>query len=407
MHTQHAHTKPAVDRLTTQRRPHAALRYACLLPVALAAVPLAAQQPRDSTVVRTVSTWQKDVDRLKDELLTQRKIEQELFRMFADIEMRRRGAVQDSQLKLTAQSQLLYGRMREASVEQGKLRRQIELMCATVRMPQGWLGVVTTGIQMVDRRTDGTRIVRFFEPPVVASVDPGSPAERAGVRAGDVLIEIGGQRLPEERVIFAELLRPGKAIVLKLQRGTELVTVTPMVEPVPEVTTASSCHLVEPGLAYVVSPVPAQAGGFARIRVGPDGQPRGYEYGVAPARRDSSGGGAAAVVPVPSSGGVYAGPMASMFNQGGSSLAGLQLMALSLESSRALGVEFGILVNQVAQGTPGREAGLQGGDILISADSVDLRSIGHLQRVILRAADRKVTLVIVRDKKRETVQLRW
>jgi hypothetical protein len=30
-----------------------------------------------------------------------------------------------------------------------------------------------------------------------------------------------------------------------------------------------------------------------------------------------------------------------------------------------------------------------------------------VQQVIRRASDRRVTLMIVRDKKRETVQLRW
>jgi S1-C subfamily serine protease len=99
--------------------------------------------------------------------------------------------------------------------------------------------------------------------------------------------------------------------------------------------------------------------------------------------------------------------MVQAFSGGANSLAGLQLMALSSETSRALGVSHGILVNQVGPGTPGREAGLQGGDIIVSADSVDLRSILQLQRVIRGANDRRVTLVIVRDRKRETVQLRW
>jgi S1-C subfamily serine protease len=82
-------------------------------------------------------------------------------------------------------------------------------------------------------------------------------------------------------------------------------------------------------------------------------------------------------------------------------------VALSPESSRALGVAHGILVNQVLPGTPGGESGLLGGDVLVSADSVDLRSILTLQRVMDRATDRKVTLVIVREKKRETIQLVW
>jgi S1-C subfamily serine protease len=99
--------------------------------------------------------------------------------------------------------------------------------------------------------------------------------------------------------------------------------------------------------------------------------------------------------------------MVSFYSGGVSSMAGLQLVPLNQESSRAFGVEHGLFVNQVLPGTPGRETGLLGGDVLVSADSVDLRSIGTLQRVINRSTDRTVTLLIVRNRKQETVTLRW
>lgn len=381
-----------------------AMRYSFLLPAALVAMPVAAQLPRDSVVARTVSTWQADVDRLKQELITQRNIELALLQMFAEVETRKRSpAVPDSlRFELQAQSQLVLGKMREASQEQLKLRRRIETLCATVRMPEGWLGVVTTGVQLKETRGDGLIIIRFLEPPVVASVDPGSPADRVGVRAGDVLVELGGQRLMGSRVVFAELLRPGRELPIKLRRGDETVTLVPTVQPLPNVTT-TPCAMVDPATAFVMAPTPAQAPSFVRVETGPAGE-RKYSYGFTKARRDSSADARA----VPSTvGAVYAGPMVGLFGGGANSLAGVQLMALSTESSRALGVANGILVNQVLPGTPGHLAGLQGGDILVSADSVELRSIRQLQTVISRSSDRVVTLVIVRDKKRETVQLRW
>jgi membrane-associated protease RseP (regulator of RpoE activity) len=379
-----------------------ALRYSSLLlPSALLAGPATAQQRDTVVVARTVSSWQKDVDRLKQELLVQRKVEVELFRMLAGVEMRRRGVVADSQrAELQAQSQLLFGRLREASLEQGKLRRQIETLCAAVRKPEGWIGVATTGVQLLDKREDGTRIVRFLEPPVVESVDPGSPADRSGLRAGDVLLEIGGQRLLNSNIVFADLLRPGEKVLVKFQRGGETVTLSPVVEPPPQMTT-TPCSWVDAGTAYVLAPTPAQI----RFENNPDGT-RGYSYATARLRRDSTKVAPSGPVPVAASG-VFAGPMAQFYSGGASSLAGLQLVALSSESSRALGVTHGILVNQVLPGTPGRDAGLLGGDVLVSADSVELRSIGTLQRVISRATDRIVTLVIVRERKRETVQLRW
>jgi C-terminal processing protease CtpA/Prc len=169
-----------------KRRQVLTARILVFLPVTFAAIPAKAQE-RDTVVVRRVSSWQVDVDRLKQELLNQRNLESQFLRKLTELEMRRRVAQADSQPKLLAQSQLMYSQWREASLEQRKIARRLETLCETMRIPEGWLGVVTTGIQMQDKRTDGTKIIRFLEPPVVASVDPGSPAERIGVRAGDVL----------------------------------------------------------------------------------------------------------------------------------------------------------------------------------------------------------------------------
>jgi C-terminal processing protease CtpA/Prc len=384
-------------------RRQVAKRFFCLLPVTLVSAPLVAQVPRDTVVAaRTVSSTWQDVDRLKQELITQRSLELSLFRKLAEIEMQRQAALPDSQRTLLqAQTQLIFSQMRDASMEQGKLMRRIETLCARVRQPKGWIGVNTTGVQLQEQRGDGTTFIKFLEPPVVASVDPGSPADRVGVQAGDVLVEIGGQRLLQTSVSFAELLRPGEEIAIKLTRAGETVILMPKVEPLPQVST-TPCAWVDPGLAYVIRPTPAQAPTVVRV----ESSPGRYSYGFATtARRDTSGvrpaGGAGGA------GGVMAGPMVSQYTGGANALAGIQLIALSLESSQRFGVEHGILVNQVLPGTPGRKAGLQGGDILISADSIDIRSIQQLQRVMYNAADHVVTLVVVRDKKRETVQLRW
>jgi C-terminal processing protease CtpA/Prc len=374
-----------------------------LLPV-LVAGPAGAQQPRDSIMrVRVVSPWQKDVDELRQELLAQKKMELEFQKMLSTLEEQMRSAGAASQrTDLQAQTEFVYNRLRMLGGEQFKVRRQLETLCATMRKPKGWLGVNTTGLQMLDKREDGTQVLTFLEPPVVASVDPGSPADRVGVRSGDVLVEIGGKKLMAERVVFAELLRPGEKVVLKLQRGGDVVTVTPLVEPLPD-GPSTSCAWVDPGTAYVLAPMPSQASSAVRLENAPDGTPR-YAYTYTVPRNDSGAVVAAKAVPP---GTVFAGPMTAYYSGGVRSLAGLQLIALSEESSRPFGVKHGLLINQVGPGTPGREAGLEGGDVMVSADSVDLRSINTLQRVISRARDRTVTLVIVRNRKTQTVQLRW
>ena len=369
------------------------------LPALLVAVPIAAQQG-DSVRVKVVSTWQKEVDQLRQELVEKQKLELELFRMLASIEMKRRAMMPDSQRNLLAQSEFLAVQMREAGIQQARLRRQLESKCAQVRKPEGWIGVATTGYQLVERYGDGPQAVRFLEPPVVASVDPGSPADRVGLRAGDVLMEIGGKPLLHATIVFADLLRPGERVALKFRRDGEIRVLTPTAEPLPEVT-ATPCRWVDAGTEYVMAPMPAQA----RIETG--SRETSVAYSLPGRVRRDSASPEVVVRAVQAGRGGFVSPMTYSYTGGAASLAGLQLIVLSSESSRAFGVDHGILVNQVLPGTPGRKAGLLGGDVLVSADSVDLRSISMLQRVISRSSDRTVTLLIVRDRKKETVQLRW
>ena len=400
------------SRSTKRRQVLLAGRIAGLLPVAVVAVPAAAQE-RDTVVTRVVSTWQMDVDRLRQEFLAKQQLEARLFRALTEIELRKKVALPDSQPKLMAQSQLLFNQYQQTAIEQATIRRRLETLCESMRKPEGWLGFYAIGFQRQDKRSDGTKIVQYFEPPVVATVDPGSPAERVGVRAGDVLMEIGGQGVLRGSIVISDLLVPGKEVALKVQRGSEIITLTPTVVPLPEAASTTSCAFVDPAVAYIVSPTPAQGPRMVRVETGSSSGGGGkytYTYepvrvrGAATARRPDTVNGLA---PVPATANVVAGPMVGLFGGAANSLAGLQLMALSVESSRLVGVSHGILVNQVMVGTPGYAAGLRGGDILISADSIDLRTVMQLQNVMRRASDRRVTLQIVREKRKETVQLKW
>jgi regulator of sigma E protease len=66
--------------------------------------------------------------------------------------------------------------------------------------------------------------------PQISSVSPGSPAERAGIKAGDVVINVDGQPVytPED-LVEAIRTRPGQSFPITLERdgATLTVTVTP------------------------------------------------------------------------------------------------------------------------------------------------------------------------------------
>jgi regulator of sigma E protease len=71
--------------------------------------------------------------------------------------------------------------------------------------------------------------------PAITSIGPGSPAERAGLKPGDVVVAVAGQRLyTHEDLLEAIRARPGQSFEIGIERdGTPLtLTVTP--EPVKE-----------------------------------------------------------------------------------------------------------------------------------------------------------------------------
>jgi len=60
----------------------------------------------------------------------------------------------------------------------------------------------------------------------MSGVTPGSPAEQVGLKAGDVLVEMGGEKVRDMRH-YADLLRarkPGDTVKIRVQRGTEFLT---------------------------------------------------------------------------------------------------------------------------------------------------------------------------------------
>lgn len=372
-----------------------------LLSMAFVAAPAMAQ--RESVTVRTITTSQNEVDRLRRELLAQRRVEMEYGRTLFDLQSRLRAAPADSErIDLQARTQLVFSKLRETSAAQMRIMRQIESICAEVPKPAGWLGVAVTGVSMFIKQGDGQQVQRYLERPVIESVEPGSPADRAGIRAGDVLLDIAGRPLLQSDIVLADLLRPGERVPVRLQRGREVVLVTPLVEAVPQSVSVTPCW-ADAAVATLISPMPGAQGFRYEVESRPAGADRPRFVMVPGVRADSN----RAEAQVSPAGGVFAGPMAYAYSSGSSVLAGVQLIVLNPESSRALGVAHGLFVNQVAQGTPGREAGLQGGDVLVTADSIDLKSVNALQRAIRASHDKSVTIVIVRDRKQETVTLKW
>jgi S1-C subfamily serine protease len=217
----------------------------------------------------------------------------------------------------------------------------------------------------------------------IESVTPGGPADRAGVRSGDIITRIGGKALvqstsvgaglgamqsqPGLRLIeFSARLAPNDTVALQLRRGRSVRNVRLVTEPQRTVT-------------YWRQPV---AGSNEQMAV--ELQQR-YEVlkSVEPmiTQRDE--------------------PLTGTFYDRWP-LAALQLAPLNAELGQYFGISDGILVISVPRSSGLR---LRGGDVILRVDGRTPASPVHLLR-ILQSYDsaEQVRLDIVRNRKRETIE---
>ena len=82
------------------------------------------------------------------------------------------------------------------------------------------LSVLSVLFYTIGWAVDSTR----YERPILGAVDPGSPAERAGLKTGDEIASIDGEALPTwESVQYHVVLRPDRDLKVTLRRGLEVL----------------------------------------------------------------------------------------------------------------------------------------------------------------------------------------
>lgn len=386
-----------------------------LVAVATAPGPAGAQRdsarvrvaPRDSVRVRPATAYEAEVQQLAQELELRRRMQAELVRMLAEQQGRLQEVNDAAERQRYAQaSQTMATRLRAASVELAALRERLSALCADQKS-EGWVGVNLTGPLQTSRRGDGPIVYRYLSNPVVLSVEPGSPAEKAGMRAGDVLLQLGPHPVRNSEIVFAELLRPGAKVPVRVEREGRSQTVHVVVESRPQ-SFESQCTWLDGSIAAALAPVVEDV--FVEVQREPSGEvtalvrPRGlarFRPGTDSVRT--------VIAPRPPAPPTPPGtaPAMSFFYGGASPVAGLELAQMTSELGENFGVETGLLVLNVLPGTPAHRAGLRGGDVLLSGDDAVLESPAMFRRLIAQSADREVRLAIVRKKQRETVVLRW
>lgn len=332
----------------------------------------------DSTIVRvTVNTAR--IEQLIHDLMASKAMEQTIGQSL------REASGQASDPK----------KMRQLSEELGRIAQKnaalittIEISCAGDRQADGYIGVQFSELQTV-MGEDAPQAPPLREYPRIDSVYSGSPASKAGVRRGDIVLLIGGTdaRRP---VQLDKLLRPLTKLPVRVQRDGAHKDLTIVVEKRPT-DFNSDCANVD----QVIGPEFDRPMVFMRSRAA-------MAPGAVPAFPRSPTAAAAPDAPMPPFAGFTLG-----FSTTNSAIAGATLMPLTDDWRATLGVDNGVLVTKVLPGTPAKDSGLHDGDVIISADGQTVASVRTLSRIVSNAKANAVRLQVIRAGKPQVIVLRW
>jgi S1-C subfamily serine protease len=252
----------------------------------------------------------------------------------------------------------------------------------SVEMPTGWFGV-----RISDQAILNESGAAFFDRyPIVTNVEPGSPADKAGVHPGDVLITFNSHDMRGGALQMSDWLKPGAPFQLRLRRNDAVRTVRGVLGRRPEGWEQVVVVQVSPLQEMMTRTREAPA-----IEASPEpGMMRVRAEGPAAPRLP-----ALLVSPLGLGRGVYP-------------FVGAEFTALNSDLSDLLGVKpEGVFVANVAEGSLAREAGLRGGDVVVMANSIRIKTPNDLVRAIRDADDRTVRLQVIRKHKPEIVTLSW
>ncbi|HEX4913751.1 MAG TPA: PDZ domain-containing protein [Vicinamibacterales bacterium] len=213
----------------------------------------------------------------------------------------------------------------------------------------------------------------------VDDVNPDSPAERAGLREGDVVVEYDGERVRSARQ-FTRLVQEtpdGRTVKIAVMRNGQKQTL----DATPENRVASSFDLgIDPDRLR-----DDFERGLRGFRVEPpqfdfrfdDRAPRRFEYRV---------------------------PEMVMPFMGSRARLGVTVQSLTRDLEEYFGAKNGgVLVSSVARDSAASKAGLQAGDVITAINGRSVTDQGELMRELSDAGG-EVTLTILRDKQEMTLK---
>jgi serine protease Do len=220
---------------------------------------------------------------------------------------------------------------------------------------------------------------------LIADVTTDSPAEKAGIKKGDVVVEFDGERVRSVRQ-FMRLVQetpPGRRVSAAVTRDGQRTTVT--VEP-----TESSAFRLLSDMDGVRA-----MGGFGRDFL------EGFPVPPVPPAVPSAPAEPGMPPPPPPA------PMPDIQNfiwRSGTGL-GITVTTLSDQLADYFGAKRGVLVTAVQDGSAAQKAGFKAGDVVIALNGTDVSQAAELSRATERLRDGDdFTADVVRDKKSVTLK---
>lgn len=287
----------------------------------------------------------------------------------------------------------------EARARAEEVRARSEEVRARARAEmsgRGWIGITYT------TSSEGGGMV-------VTEVLRGSPAEAAGVHRGDVIARWNGRRDPVAAAA-ENPLQPGdtlrlrvrrdgerdrdvtvvagssrdRAITIVTGRGGDLVVLRPS-------ELVDGMRIQMDSLGIHADSLHTRLRGMLRDSLGP--ALRRFETVELPRIHAELGAAQA--------------KLAQGFLLGSRSVAGAEFAEVNAGLATYFGTDHGALVLRVAPATPAARAGLESGDVVISANGHAIEDVQDLRQAVTRTREREVALEIVRRGARDRLRLRW
>jgi serine protease Do len=252
--------------------------------------------------------------------------------------------------------------------------------------PSGWIGVSISGPSVQWVTPDGQATIRYCAYPEVVSVEPASPARRAGIVAGDTVLAYNGRDVTKTSVALDTLLVPGARVRMSVRREGRTEDRIVTIGRRPDIALVPSTNVPRPP----APPAPASFSITTRAGAVSAAAARGANGGAVPAR-----------LPL---------PIVTSFTLGRDmgTLAGAQVVTVSDELRESLKLDRGLLVLKVAPDSPAYDSGLRAGDVIQTANGQVLTSPAGLARAMQSSEqERTVRLELRREKKKKAVALRW